>query len=97
MGLVLCSLLVGTPFLAITSIAMREVRRLRGTHATKLIGLMTASYATGQIAGPLVATTLTGQTHGFGASLGIAATALLVGALGCIVLMSTTSLPDRTA
>lgn len=84
-GFVLCSLLVGTPFLAITSIAMREARRLWGAHATKLIGLMTAAYATGQIAGPLVATTLVERTGGFGASLGIAAAALLVGALGCLI------------
>lgn len=84
-GFVLCSLLVGTPFLAITSIAMREARRLWGAHATRLIGLMTAAYATGQIAGPLVATTLVEQTGGFGASLGIAAAALLIGAVGCLI------------
>jgi MFS family permease len=94
-GFVLCSLLVGTPFLAITSIAMREAHRLRGVHATKLIGVMTASYATGQIAGPLVATTLVERTHGFGASLGIAAAALLIGALGCIVLKSAMPSSDR--
>jgi MFS family permease len=96
-GFVLCSLLVGTPFLAITSIAMREARRLRGVYATRLIGLMTASYATGQIAGPLVATTLVERTQGFGASLGIAAAALLVGAMGCLVLKSTTLQCGRAA
>jgi MFS family permease len=95
-GFVLCSVLVGTPFLAITSIAMREARRLWGAHATKLIGLMTASYATGQIAGPLVATTLAERTQGFGASLGIAAAALLVGALGCLVLVSAMPAHNRT-
>jgi MFS family permease len=94
-GFVLCSLLVGTPFLAITSIAMRQARRLWGAHATRLIGLMTASYATGQIAGPLAATTLVEQTDGFGASLSIASAALMVGALGCVVLMSATPLPDH--
>jgi len=54
---------------------MREARRLWGAHATRLIGLMTTSYATGQIAGPLVATTLVECTNGFGVSPGIAAAA----------------------
>jgi MFS family permease len=86
-GFVLCSLLVGTPFTAITSVAMREARRLRGNDATKLIGLMTTAYATGQIAGPVLATSLVVRTKGFGASLGTAAAALLMGAFGCFVLI----------
>jgi predicted MFS family arabinose efflux permease len=85
-GFALGSLCVGTPFLAITSIAMREARRLRGADATGLIGLMTVSYAMGQIAGPWLATALLERTGGFGASLGMAAMALLIGALGCVVL-----------
>jgi MFS family permease len=96
-GFVLCSLLVGTPFLAITSFAMREARRLWGANATKLIGLMTASYATGQIAGPILATGLVARTNGFGASLGIAAAALLIGALGCLVLILTMPMCDHAA
>jgi MFS family permease len=94
-GFVLCSLLVGTPFTAITSIAMREARRLWGGNATKLIGLMTASYATGQIAGPMLATALVTRTGGFGASLGIAATALVIGAIALLVLARAKPIRDR--
>lgn len=86
-GFILCSLMVGTPFLAITSLAMREARRLWSSRATKLIGLMTAAYATGQIAGPILATALVARTGGFGASLTIAAAALVVGAVGCFMLL----------
>lgn len=80
-GFALSSLLVGLPFTALVSFAMREARRLWGTNASKLIGLMTAAYAIGQIAGPPLATSLVARTGGFGASLGVAAAALLVGAL----------------
>jgi MFS family permease len=86
-GFILCSLMVGTPFLAITSLAMREARRLWATKATTLIGLMTASYATGQVAGPILATTLVSRTGGFGTSLSIAAGALAIGAVGCFALL----------
>ena len=94
-GFVLCSLLVGTPFTAITSIAMREARRLWGANATKLISLMTASYATGQIAGPVLATSLLARTNGFGASLGVAFAALLIGAAALQVLIFARPLRDR--
>ncbi|KAI3590042.1 putative MFS-type transporter [Cupriavidus sp. U2] len=80
-GFALSSLLVGLPFTALVSFAMREARRLWGGRAAKLIGLMTAAYAIGQIAGPPLATALVARTGGFGASLGVAALALLSGAL----------------
>lgn len=80
-GFALSSLLVGLPFTALVSFAMREARRLWGARAAKLIGLMTAAYAIGQIAGPPLATALVARTGGFGASLGVAALALLAGAL----------------
>ncbi|WP_066731602.1 YbfB/YjiJ family MFS transporter [Cupriavidus sp. D384] len=80
-GFALSSLLVGLPFTALVSFAMREARRLWGGRAAKLIGLMTAAYAIGQIAGPPLATALVARTGGFAASLGVAALALLAGAL----------------
>lgn len=80
-GFALSSLLVGLPFTALVSFAMREARRLWGTRASKLIGLMTAAYAIGQIAGPPLATALVVRTGGFAASLGVAALALLAGAV----------------
>jgi predicted MFS family arabinose efflux permease len=94
-GFILCSLLVGVPFLAITSIAMREARRLWPGDATGLIGLLTTLYATGQIAGPLLATTLVARTNGFGTSLCIAVAALLVGAFGCLAMLYVTPIRLR--
>lgn len=79
-GFALSSLLVGLPFTALVSFLMREARRLWGAAAPKLIGLMTAAYALGQIAGPPLATTLVARTGGFAASLATAAAALMVGA-----------------
>ncbi len=84
-GFVIGSLLLGVPFTAITFFALQEVRRLRPATASSFIGLLTAAYGVGQIAGPpLVAlllrnTTTTGE--GFTLSLEIAASALLVGAV----------------
>jgi MFS family permease len=91
MGFVIGSLLVGLPFTAISFFAMQEVRRLRPHHAARFMGLLTASYGLGQIAGPpLVALLLShasSHAQGFGLSLGIASASLMVGA-GFYVLMA---------
>ena len=95
-GFALSSLLVGLPFTALVSFAMREARRLWGGQAAKLIGLMTAAYAIGQIAGPPLATALVARTGGFGASLGVAAVALLAGALIYLWMWRTMPVAGRT-
>lgn len=82
-GFALGSLLLGLPFTAITLFAMQEVRRVRPADASVFIGLLTAAYGLGQIAGPalvawLLARSATPQA-GFDASLQVAAAALLVG------------------
>ena len=51
-GFVAGSLLVGLPFTTITYFALQEVRRLRPQQAASAIGLLTALYGAGQIAGP---------------------------------------------
>jgi len=79
-GFALGSILLGLPFTAITLFAMREARRLRSHHAAGLMGLLTASYGIGQIAGPPLATRLVHATGSFTPSLIIAAAALLSGA-----------------
>ncbi len=96
-GFALSSLLVGLPFTALVSFAMREARRLWGASASKLIGLMTAAYALGQIAGPPLATALVARTGGFGASLGVAAAALLCGALIYLWMWRTMPVAAHTA
>lgn len=82
-GFALGSLLLGLPFTAITLFAMQEARRLWPHNASALIGLLTAAYGLGQIAGPpLVAWLLQRSANaadGFATSLQTAAAALLLG------------------
>ncbi len=80
-GFAVSSLLAGLPFTALVSFAMREARRLWGPQAPRLMGLMTASYGLGQIAGPPLATALVARSGGFTGSLACAALALAVGAV----------------
>jgi MFS family permease len=82
-GFALGSLLLGLPFTAITLFAMQEARRLRPQDASSFIGLITAAYGLGQIAGPPMVAWLLGRSEttqqGFTTSLQIAASALLLG------------------
>jgi len=82
-GFALSSILLGLPFTAITLFAMREARRLGhalGAPASRLMGLLTAAYGLGQIAGPPLATRLVRQFGNFTPSLLVAAIALGTGA-----------------
>jgi MFS family permease len=82
-GFALGSLLLGLPFTAITLFVMQEARRLRPHKASAFIGLLTAAYGLGQIAGPPLVALLLHRTaspaQGFALSLEIAASALLAG------------------
>jgi MFS family permease len=84
-GFAIGSLLLGLPFTAITFFALQEVRRMRPAAPAGLMGLITAMYGLGQIVGPPLAAALVARsTHpaeGFALSLGIAAGALVLGAL----------------
>jgi predicted MFS family arabinose efflux permease len=84
-GFALGSALLGLPFTAITLFALQEVRRLHPHNASAVIGLATAAYGLGQIAGPpMVAALLArsaGAARGFAVSLEIAASALVFGGL----------------
>ena len=83
-GFALGSLLLGLPFTAIAFFAMQEARRLKPRSPASLIGLLTATYGIGQIAGPPMVSLLlersASASAGFRLSLGIAAGALLAGA-----------------
>ena len=83
-GFALGSALLGLPFTAITLFAMQEARRLQPVNASAFIGLLTAAYGLGQIAGPLLVAWLlhrhASTGAGFAQSLQIAACALLAGA-----------------
>jgi MFS family permease len=84
-GFALGSLLIGLPFTAITLFAMQEVRRVRPHGISSGIGLLTAMYGLGQIAGPPWVAVLLGRSataaHGFALSLETAAASLVLGVL----------------
>ena len=84
-GFAIGSLLLGIPFTAITFFAMQEVRRLRPLLVASFMGLLTAVYGIGQIAGPPMVALILRQSRntgaGFTLALEIAAGGLLAGAL----------------
>jgi MFS family permease len=84
-GFALGSVLLGLPFTAISLFAMQEARRLVPHNAAAYMGVLTAAYGLGQIAGPaLVGAILQNQpdvSAGFAWALGAAAAALFLGVL----------------
>jgi predicted MFS family arabinose efflux permease len=70
--IMIAAVCVGGTFVAITLAAVQEARRVAGTGARPLIAAMTAAFAAGQVAGPLIGVAL-GITHSL-----IAASILLV-------------------
>ena len=84
-GFAIGSLLLGIPFTAITFFAMQEVRRLRPRLAASFMGLQTAVYGIGQIAGPPMVAVILRHSRstgaGFTLALEVAALGLVAGAL----------------
>lgn len=82
-GFALGSVLLGLPFTAISLFAMQEVRRVQPHSAHTYMGLLTAAYGLGQIAGPaLVGVILEHNPDvdtGFALALNAAAAALVLG------------------
>ena len=78
------SLLVGLPFTAISFFGMQEARRLSPAAPAGLMGLATAVYGVGQIAGPPLAAWLVGRSsvpaQGFSLAIDAAAASLVLGA-----------------
>lgn len=99
-GFALGSLLLGLPFTAITFFAMQEARRLRAQQATSFMGLLTAMYGLGQIAGPPLAAWLVAHSasaaDGFNVSLWIASALLALGALVYVGIARAYPLVQRT-
>ncbi|MFF0924123.1 YbfB/YjiJ family MFS transporter [Rhizobium leguminosarum] len=83
-GLAVSSILVGLPFTAISFFAMNEVRRIRSSHHSRYMGLLTAVFAIGQILGPPTVGAIMGRAAdvdaGFDLALAVASIALVVGA-----------------
>jgi predicted MFS family arabinose efflux permease len=98
-GFAFGSILLGLPFTAITLYGMREGQRLAlamHSPANRLMGLLTASFGLGQIAGPPLATQLVRQSGSFSPSLLVAAGALILGAV-VLFSMSTASPAGKRA
>ncbi|MDB5796381.1 MAG: putative arabinose efflux permease, family [Paucimonas sp.] len=86
----IAAIFVGATFMLVTVFAMQEAKRLAGERATPLIAAMTASFAAGQIAGPLSISLGLGRDGDFATGLVIAA-ALLVASAALL------ALPDEPA
>jgi predicted MFS family arabinose efflux permease len=84
-GFTISSVLAGLPFLAINFFAMKEVRRLRPHHVARFMGMLTALFGIGQIAGPSIVSVLLRHAvtpaAGFASALEIASITLTVGAI----------------
>jgi MFS family permease len=84
MTIAIAALLVGGTFMVVTMIGMQEARARTPDNPTALLGLMTAAFATGQLAGPVVSGTLDllpiGHSTALGYALQLAAFALALSA-----------------
>ena len=77
-GILAAAVLVGGSFMVITMAGMREARQVGGP---ALMAAMTAAFAVGQIAGPLVVSYFAHTRGGINAALAIAAVLLVVSAV----------------
>jgi predicted MFS family arabinose efflux permease len=76
-GLALAALCVGGTFMVITLLGMQQAREQAGDHAQKQLAAMTAAFAAGQLAGPMVANVLLALGWMLDAALWLGAAALL--------------------
>jgi MFS family permease len=83
-GIALSALLVGATFMVITMTGMQEARAVAGAAAAPLMAAMTAAFAAGQIAGPLVVSALVRTKGGIALALGIASVLLLLSAIALV-------------
>lgn len=76
----LASLLVGGTFMVATMAGMQEARARTAGDPTRALGRMTAAFAIGQMAGPMLSSALSGSAQGFGGlfiALAVGAAALV--------------------
>ena len=76
-SIIVSAMCVGGTFMVITMAAMQEARAVAGRRATHLMAAMTAAFGAGQIAGPIVATSVLGVGAGLGRALLLASLLLL--------------------
>lgn len=84
--IVIAGLCVGGTFMIVTMAGMKEAHRIAPeADVMRHIGAMTAAFATGQMAGPVIASALHGLTGGFGVSLGVTSVLLVATALSLTI------------
>jgi predicted MFS family arabinose efflux permease len=79
-GIVLAAVGVGGTFVVATMAGMQEARLVRGAHATGLMAALTSAFALGQVAGPLLVSSLVAAGGGFRGALLLAAALLVASA-----------------
>jgi MFS family permease len=84
-GIVIAALLVGGTFMVVTMIAMQEARARVQENATGVLARMTAGFAVGQLAGPIVSTSLGSLTGNYSAALNYALELAAVGLIASAV------------
>jgi MFS family permease len=92
-GIVIAACCVGGTFMVATMTGLQEARILAADHASRLIAAMTAAFALGQIAGPLLVSAVADVQNGVNALL-IGAGILL---LGSAMALTTDVFMPRTA
>lgn len=85
-GYLLCALLVGGTFVGTVTIAMPAAQRIAKKSRGNLMAMMTIMYGLGQIAWPVLSTTLYRYSHTFSYSLIAAASALAAAAVAAFAL-----------
>jgi hypothetical protein len=80
-ALIAAAVCVGGTFMVVTMAGMQSAKRFGGPGPRRLMGAMTAAFATGQLAGPLTVPYLVRPGSDFTIVLAVAAGALLVGVL----------------
>ncbi len=80
-AIMIAALCVGGTFMVVTMLSIQEARAAAGAHAVHLTAAMTASFAFGQILGPIVASVLFDAGYGFSSGLLLAGAILVVSAI----------------
>lgn len=81
-GIAAAALLVGATCMVSTLVGMRTARAVAGAAAPRLMAVMTAAFATGQVAGPVAAGWLVALTGTFAPALFSACSVMVLAALG---------------
>ncbi|WP_407178056.1 YbfB/YjiJ family MFS transporter [Bradyrhizobium sp. STM 3562] len=84
--LLISAVCVGGTFVVITMAGIKEALRLGGAPASLAVGVMTAAFGAGQIAGPLTVSLFGRSDHAFAWASVIAAAMLILGNVGLLFL-----------